>query len=234
MKKAAEAASALLRAQRFGVLTTQSRAVPGYPFGSITPYVLSDEGNPAVLISTLAQHTQNILEDSRVCLTVFDPSGAEDPQAAARLSWLADARPVAPSALSVVSTRYTRYFPPSVQYNAMSDFSYYELVFVKAHYVGGFGVIHWLDEANLDTANRLAEVELRIVDHMNADHADALMGYCQDQAGITPASVTLIGIDQYGFDLLADGNAVRIPFDSPVTSADAARNALVQMARRLR
>ncbi len=234
MKKAAESASALLRAQRFGVLTTQSRAVPGYPFGSITPYVLTDEGNPAVLISTLAQHTQNILADSRVCLTVFDPSGADDPQAAARLSWLADACPVAPSALSVVSTRYTRYFPASAQYNAMSDFSYYELVFVKAHYVGGFGIIHWLDAADLDTANRLAEAEARIVNHMNVDHADALMGYCRDRSGITPASVTMIGIDQYGFDLLADGHAVRIPFEPPVSSVEAARTALVQMARRSR
>jgi putative heme iron utilization protein len=234
MKKTAESASALLRGQRYGVLTTQSLAVPGYPFGSLTPYVLSDEGNPTILISTLAQHTQNIRADNRVCLTVFDPRGAEDIQATARLSWFADARPVAQTALSAIRPRYNRYFPSSLQYNAMSDFSYYELAFVNAHYVGGFGVIHWLDKGSMATDNWLAEAESRIVNHMNADHADALMGYCRYQAGIAPTSVTMIGIDQYGFDLLADDRPVRIPFESPVTSADAAHTALVQMAQRVR
>jgi hypothetical protein len=55
MKKAAESANALLRAQRFGVLTNQSLALLGHPFGSITLYILIDEGHPAIPISTLAR-----------------------------------------------------------------------------------------------------------------------------------------------------------------------------------
>ena len=74
-------AGAFLRARRYGVLATQSRSLPGYPFGSITPYVLGAAGEPVIYISTLAEHTRNIADDPRVSLTVFDPADAADPQA---------------------------------------------------------------------------------------------------------------------------------------------------------
>ena len=61
-----QTAGAFLRASRYGVLATQSRSLPGYPFGSITPYVLGAAGEPVIYISTLAEHTRNIADDPRV------------------------------------------------------------------------------------------------------------------------------------------------------------------------
>src|SRR4051812_1807389 len=90
-----------------GVLSTHSVDVPGYPFGSVTPFVPSHAGEPLVFISTLAQHTRNIQADPRVSLTIYD-GAATDPQAGARVTYLADAVPAKdPAALS----RYMRHFP---------------------------------------------------------------------------------------------------------------------------
>jgi putative heme iron utilization protein len=44
----------------------------------------------------------------------------------------------------------------------------------------------------------------------------------------------MIGIDCDGFDVRADGELLRIDFDTVVTSPEAARGALVALARRAR
>src|SRR5687768_12394106 len=47
----------LLRRHNLGVLSTHSVEVPGYPFGSVTPYAVDRAGEPLILISSIAQHT---------------------------------------------------------------------------------------------------------------------------------------------------------------------------------
>jgi putative heme iron utilization protein len=51
------------------VLSTISLDVPGYPFGSLTPYCFDENGQPIVYISLIAQHTRNIMADPRLSLT---------------------------------------------------------------------------------------------------------------------------------------------------------------------
>src|SRR5438270_2855754 len=85
------AARRLLLEQSFGVLSTISLDVPGYPFGSITPYCVDQQCRPVIYISTIAQHTRNILADPRVSLTVFDSNGSsDDVQARGRLTFIAN------------------------------------------------------------------------------------------------------------------------------------------------
>lgn len=90
--------------------------------------------------------------------------------------------------------------------------------------------------AALIGANVFAEdVETRIVEHMNADHGDALRAYCR--AAHLPsgaAAPVMLGIDADGFDLgLAHGLA-RLEFEQPLSTAQDARQALVAMAQRAR
>lgn len=53
----------LLLKEYRGVLSTHSKSMPGFPFGSVVPYCLDAEGNPLILISRIAQHTHNLLKD---------------------------------------------------------------------------------------------------------------------------------------------------------------------------
>ena len=61
-----------VRARQYGVLSTLSVDVPGYPFGSITPYVVTHEGRVVILVSEIAQHTKNMRACSKASLLVSD------------------------------------------------------------------------------------------------------------------------------------------------------------------
>ena len=75
----------------YGVLSTHSQSEQGYPFGSITPYIISANGDIAIFISHLAEHSHNIQANSKVSLTIFDPTDANNPSTGARITCLANA-----------------------------------------------------------------------------------------------------------------------------------------------
>jgi putative heme iron utilization protein len=65
-----ERARTLMYLGRIGSLSTLSRKQPGFPFGSVMPYGLDEQGRPIFLISTMAMHTQNLQTDPRASLLV--------------------------------------------------------------------------------------------------------------------------------------------------------------------
>jgi len=225
--KEKNAARRLFLQESFGVLSTISLDVPGYPFGSITPYCADRQCRPIIYISRIAQHTRNILADSRVSLTVFDNSGDDsDVQARGRITSIADARPLDEEEQDV-RERYFRYFPSARQYAETHDFEFFWLDLIRVRFIGGFGQIYWIEPSEFMIANPFsAAQESRIIQHMNDDHRDALMHY----AG--RSSVTMIGIDGEGFDVLQSGKKVRFDFEAPVRTMDDARQALIAMAKR--
>lgn len=225
-------ARALLLEGRAGVLSTHSAEVTGYPFGSVTPYCLDRSGRPVLLISSIAQHTRNIAVDPRVSLIVLQP-GATDVQAGGRLTYLADARPVLDSA--DVAERYYRYFPASRDYHRTHDFAFYVLRAVRLRFIGGFGNIRWIAPEELLEPNPFsAESESAILEHMNADHQNALRHYCRSRLDLDPepeTEVAMVAIDGEGLDLRVDRQVHRLSFAQPVADAAQARQTLVAMAR---
>jgi len=229
MSEKAVAARRLLSHQSLGVLSTQSVDVEGYPFGSIAPYVLDYDGQPVMLISEIAQHTRNIKRNNKVSLTVFDRY-EDDPQASGRLTWIGDAEAVN-SADAEIRRRYLRYFPSAESYFETHDFSFYRIHLRRARFIGGFGQIFWVEAEEMRLQNPFRQTETGIVKHMNDDHPKALRHYCNVLKGIEVQAVAMTGIDSEGFDLLADGRKLRIDFDSPISTAEEARAALVKLAK---
>jgi hypothetical protein len=220
------AARTLLLQESYGVLSTLSIDVPGYPFGSVTPYGMDRMCRPIIYISHIAQHTKNILADSRVSLTIVEKSESDDVQAQGRVTCIADARPVARSDEDI-RERYFRYFPSARQYEHTHDFEFFRLELVRVRFIGGFGQIFWVEPSAFMAANPFSRAdENRIVQHMNKDHSDALGRYIGGGPG------QMAGIDGEGFDVLQTGKKIRIPFTTPVTNMEQARQALVEMARR--
>jgi putative heme iron utilization protein len=229
MSDQALTARRLLNHHSVGVLSTHSIDVEGYPFGSIAPYVLDYEGEPAILISDIAQHTRNIKQNNKVSLTVFD-QGADDPQASSRLTWIGDAASIDPSETDI-RDRYLRYFPSSESYFETHDFSFYRIRLRRARFIGGFGQIFWIEPDAMLVKNPFRETERGIVEHMNLDHHKALVHYCKVLGGVDVGAVTMTGIDSEGFDMLADEHKLRIDFDAPIHTSEEARAILVKLAR---
>jgi putative heme iron utilization protein len=231
MSAAAEARQ-FLASMHSGVLSTISARLEGYPFGSIAPFVLDHAGCPLILISTIAEHTRNIQADTRVSLIAFDPS-SPDMQAGARLTVVGKAQLADKD--EVLRARYLRYFPQAESYFDMHDFLFYRIELNQIRFIGGFGKIHWIPGEELRApANQLAEQEPGILDHMNTDHAEKLRGYCRHVHGVDAADAVMAGIDTAGFDVRADGKLLRFSFDTPVTDAKQARDALVALAQAAR
>jgi putative heme iron utilization protein len=206
----ARAARQLLRAHRYGALSTLSKKFNGHPFGSITPYLVDHDGSLLILISALAEHTKNILHDPRVSLITHNQ---EDPhiQTQGRITIVGTAALNAQR--EAAGKRYLRYFPEAQTYYDMADFQFFRIVPQALRYIGGFGDIHWVKAENYQTpANSLAAEEDALLEKINASRS-ASQGL-------------LIGIDCDGFDLRIDERTVRQDFPVAVLDANQASGLL--------
>jgi heme iron utilization protein len=226
-KSNGDAARCFVRGQHSGVLSTISKRIDGFPFGSVAPFVLDHAGCPVILISTLAEHTKNIDADPRVSLIVQPYS--PDMQVAGRVTVIG--RALRQPEKTVLGARYLRLHPEAESYFAMHDFSFYRIEPVRIRFIGGFGKIHWVEpEQYLLPASALVDQEEGILEHMNSDHMENLKAYCRHVHGLEVSQVSMIGIDPDGFDLRAEAQVLRFEFAQPVNNAQQARLALVELA----
>lgn len=214
-----------------GILATHCRRHPGYPLGSVVPYVPA-AGGLVILISTIAQHTANLQRDARCSLTISAVDDG-DVQAAARVSVLADARALDSEEAADCAARYLRFFPEAQDHFATHDFRFWRLQPRSLRYIGGFGQIHWLNADPALWRNPLsAPAEGRACAHMNADHVDAMQRYCA-YAGIDPVATAprMVGADGHALYLRVGDRVHRLPFRTPIDSADDLRRECIAMAR---
>ncbi|MBR7523205.1 MULTISPECIES: HugZ family protein [Gammaproteobacteria] len=220
----------LLLKEYRGVLSTHSKSMPGYPFGSVVPYCLDAHGNPLILISRIAQHTHNLQKDPKCSLLVGERE-AEDVQAVGRLTVMAEAQKlVEADAIEAAAERYYRYFPDAAGYHKAHDFDFWVLQPVRHRYIGGFGAIHWLDQVTL--ANPFAgTAEASMVEHMNSDHANAIAHYVQLTGLPNHATAQLAGVDSEGMHLRIGQGVYWLPFPHICNTPTQVREALVLLAR---
>ena len=220
----------LLLKEYRGVLSTHSKSMPGFPFGSVVPYCLDADGHPLILISRIAQHTHNLLRDPK-CSMLVGEREAEDVQAVGRLTVMAEARKLTDeAAIEAAASRYYRYFPESANYHKAHDFDFWVLEPVRHRYIGGFGAIHWLDQVTL--ANPFAgKAETSMIEHMNSDHANAISHYVELTGLPRGAPAELVGIDSEGMHLRIGQGVYWLAFPSICNTPTQVREALVLLAR---
>ena len=182
----AERARTLVYLARLGSLSTLSRKQPGFPFGSVMPYALDERANPVFLISTMAMHTQNAQADPRSSLLVTQPDTTGDPLGAARVTLIGNTLPIPAPELAATRNLYLERHANSKYWVDFEDFSFYRLEAVDVYYVGGFGVMGWVSGSDYYSAqpDPLADTAPGIIEHVNSDHADALIQLVRTFAGI--------------------------------------------------
>jgi heme iron utilization protein len=236
----AERARTLVYLARIGSLSTLSRKQPGFPFGSVMPYGLDDRGRPIFLISTMAMHTHNLQADSRASLLVTQPDASGDPLGASRVTLMGNVltipEPQVPEARKLYLARYAN----SQYWVDFEDFSFYRMDVVDVYYVGGFGVMGWVSAAEYDGSqpDPLADSMAEIIQHMNADHKDALILLARVFARIDSQEATMTAVDRLGFHVRVktqDGmRGARIAFLREVTNPAETRKVLVEMVQQAR
>lgn len=230
-------ARAVARACRTGSLASLMADGSGQPYASLVLVAFDHDASPLLLVSTLADHTKNMLADARVSLLCDGTAGYEDTLTGPRVNLLGRAEK---SGEPRHRARFIARHPSAGMYAGFGDFAIWKITVERAHMVAGFGRIHWIEDFSY-TGNgpALAEAEPDILAHMNADHADAVQLYATRLLGRDGDGWSLCGIDPEGGDLIrttATGGRelTRLPFDHPVHDAESARAELVRLVKKAR
>lgn len=221
----------LLRATRAGSLATLDP--DGAPFASLVNVATAFDGAPLLLMSGLSAHTQFLDRDARASLLLAE-TGKGDPLAHPRLTVSGTAIRLADEARAQARRRFLARHPKSALYADFGDFSFWRLDVARAHLNGGFAKAAAYEgrELLLDVADAgaLADAEESAIEHMNADHAEALSLYAEKLCGAPKGRWRLSGLDPEGMDLASGDQTARLVFPERIVDADALRACLVKLA----
>ena len=228
-------ARGLILGGRSGVLSTTFRGKESWPYGSLVTYAPDVDGSPIFLFSTLSDHTNNLAKEPKASLLVERASRLKNPQQGPRVTILGTVKPTK-------SPRHKKRFlarhPGAARYAGFGDFGFYVMTPERLHLVGGFARAQWLKASEAQptkaAARAIAQAEDGIVDHMNADHADALDLYANVLLGRKGTGWCVVSCDPWGLDLMRNDLPARLDFDAMVRDAGAMRTMLVDLVKRAR
>ena len=135
---------------------------------------------------------------------------------------------------------YLKKHPSAKHWISFSDFAFFHIDVSSIYYVGGFGVMGWVEPRDYATAERdpLAGVSAGIIEHMNRDHEPALRDIVRFFGGIAAEEANMVSCDRLGFVvrvMTPEGmKGRRIAFPEEARSSDDARRMLVAMTKKAR
>lgn len=236
----AERARTMLSLSQSGVLSTHSEKCEGFPFGSTMPYALDDSGRPVFLISQLAMHTKNLQANPKAALFVTVPDAQSDPLGAGRMTLMGTGEPVPEDDLKDVRANYLKIHENAKYYVDFADFSFWRLNPIDLYFIGGFGVMGWIENADFQSAkpDPLAPAAPGIIEHMNKDHEPAMIDIARMEKDIAASEAKMTSVDRLGFHVRLKTpervRSVRIAFPNEVRTAEECRKVLVAMVKRAR
>jgi hypothetical protein len=145
----------LLRKERIAHLATLRQ---GAPMAGMTLYLpAADFSAFYVHVSRLAWHTQDMLQDSRIALSIAGTDhGRKDPFTLMRVSIRGEAAqiPNESSESRTLKPSWLSRFPEQAVNFELADFSFWRIAPRDARFVAGFGRIHNLSAAQLVECSR--------------------------------------------------------------------------------
>ncbi|MFP5364671.1 MAG: HugZ family protein [Thermoleophilia bacterium] len=235
----AEEARTLVAAVSVGYLATVGDN--GDPWCSLVVYGPTGDGDPVLLVSTMAEHGRNLLQDPRASLALNDPAAPGDPLDRARITLAG--RVVQPQGdrRQEALDAHVAAIPGAMLYAGWEDFTLWVLEVERIRWVGGFAVMQTVGAEDYRAAepDPTQPVAAKSIAHLNEDHPDALLAIARELGGTRGAvSAFCTAIDRYGIDLSCTGAgqsaAARVSFDEPLQKAADLRPATIALAERAR
>ena len=223
----------LMRNCREGVLSTVSKKYEGYPFGSFVTFISGADRSIIFYASDIAQHTINLKNNSKACITLFNLSEG-DKQDSARLSLLGDVKKIEED-IDEISRQFIEFFPESSQYSNMHDFNFYKLNISQVRWIGGFGKIAWLSSTNWNpTKLKWLKQENSMVKHMNEDHSNSIVSTLNAKLGIKDKRAKMLRLTMDGYYVSSKNKIYFVDFNLPCFTVKQYRDKLVEQAKEYR
>lgn len=232
----ADQARLLIRGSPTATLATlavDGRAGPGAPYASLVLTACRQDATPILLLSRLAEHTKNLLRDSRVSLLFDGTAGLESPLTGPRLTVQG---PILPcdADRAEARARFLARHPDAAVYADFADFGFYRVEARAAHLVAGFGRILWIDGPEMrfgESGDDFLAAEPEVVEHMNGDHSAAVDRLARG-AGKTGSGWRMTGCDAEGCDLRRGAVSLRVAFDPPLPHPRQIRDAMIALVNK--
>lgn len=238
----AERCRTLVAESRAATLSTIARDPAGFPYGSLVTVALDKGGRPLLLLSELAEHTQNLAHCKDASLLLAESLDKHrTPLALGRVTLLGPCEKIPAEDRAAAREAFLAVQPDASYYVDFKDFAFFRLEPIALRYVGGFGRMSWVTAADYLAAepDPLAGAAAGILAHMNEDHGEAMIAYARAFARMPEATAaSMTAVDRYGFELAvttpAGPRATRLAFDAPMTTTDEVRKAMVVMVKAAR
>jgi len=235
---AAEEARTIAASTNTGTLATLTST--GDPWASFVTYGLHG-GEPVLCVSNLAEHGRNLAGDPRASIAVVAPVIDTDPLANSRITLAGVAERPSGDELAAARQAHLDAVPAAKYYVDYSDFTLWVLRVDRVRWVGGYGRMDSATGTDYAAAepDRVQLVAAGAIEHLNADHADALAAMARTLCGYPDTNAaTCTGADRYGLDLKVTTERgvayTRVGYADRIDSYDQLRSATVELTRRAR
>ena len=128
--------------------TLTSRLDVGYPFVTLVVPALGTDEAPLLLLSDLSDHAKNLQQNKHVSLLFDGTLDRAEPLTGPRVTLLGT---LSVSEAPEDRDAYLAQHPEAELYAGFGDFRFYRFNLLEALYVAGFGRIHRLSAADLQT-----------------------------------------------------------------------------------
>lgn len=206
-------ARALVRRSRSATLATALTGKrEGWPYASLVTVAFTMDGAPILLMSKLADHTRNLMEDARASLLFEEASHLPNPQTGPRVTLTGRLKTTRDKNLAA---RFLARHPGAALYADFADFDFYKMTVERAHFVGGFGRANWIAAKKFLLDKEMIRVfessEPHMIERLTGEKAEIL-------AQNFGKGWKIVALDPEGFDLVRGKSFKRFEFDKPVNS----------------
>ena len=223
----------LFRSCDSAILSTVSVKHDGYPFGSFVTYMSGDCRTVYLYLSDIAQHTKNLKNNSKSCLTIIKMDS--DKQNSERLTLLGDLKPVEKNKIEECASKYHEFFPKSREYAKMHGFNFYQFEISSCRWIGGFGKIAWLKNENWKHFEpKWKKTQQAIIEHMNDDHSNSICSSLKAQHGIEDVNAKMLYLTIDGYYISSNKKLYFIQFDLTSLNPKQYKENLVSLAHQNR
>ena len=139
----AQKARELTTAAKVGILSTIGKD-DEYPYGSIVNLLPLKNGDIAMLLSSMAEHQKNLINNPRVSLLIAPSLMKDETLGQERLTLIGRVKVVDDK--EPLIKPYLECHPKTEMYVNFKGFQFYRLHVEKIRYIGGFAQAAWIDD----------------------------------------------------------------------------------------
>jgi putative heme iron utilization protein len=235
----------------FAVMSTFSKALEGYPSGSVVGFAVDDDGRPLFIFSGMSTHTQDLLKNPKCSLTIASKEfkGAAD----GRVNLIGSCFLIKDEEEKKKAREFYLAKHPGAFWVDFGDFNWFRLELEQpARFVGGFARAGTVSPEEYKAAkpDPIAAFSGPIASHMNEDHQSATIGMLQanipllekvenDDNPIEEALITSVDslgmyikvTRKHGVGYLPKAFKVRLPFPRPAQDRKDVKTLIVELTQ---